>query len=127
MKLGDHTIGLRKTTPRVDGSGNPVRDSYGYQLRDVVDRKVDWCLVTPNRAVTRDSDEPEDRAAPLTVGTTLYAPPGTGIAAADVVIWPVTGEATVGGLLQLSGPVWQVIGEVGIWGESEEARLRRSA
>lgn len=127
MKLGSHAVGLRKATPRVDGGGQPVRDDTGYQLQDVVDRKVRWCLVTPTRSATGDNDEPEDRAAPLTVGTTLLAPVGAGIAAADVVVWPITGETIVDGQLRLSGPVWQVIGEVGVWDESEEARLRRSA
>lgn len=127
MKLGNHTIGLRKHTPRVDGGGQPVRDDTGHQLQDVIDRKVRWCLVTPNRASTRDTDEPEERTAPLTIGTTLLAPPGTGIDAAEVVIWPITSEDIVDEHLQLDGPIWEVIGEVGVWDESEEARLRRSA
>lgn len=127
MKLGNHTIGLRKHTPRVDGAGQAVRDDHGDQIVDVVDVKVEWCLVTPTMARSSENGEPEDRSAPRTVGTTLLAPPGSNVAAADVVIWPITAEATVDGQLQLTGPLWQVVGEVGVWDESEEAQLRRSA
>ncbi|TFV90395.1 hypothetical protein [Blastococcus sp. CT_GayMR16] len=132
MKLGNHTIGLRKRIPRVDGDGQPVRTPIGAQVVDVVDAKVRWCLVTPSTARSLDNDEPEDRSAPMTTGMTLLAPPAGvaavgGLDAADVVMWPITSEETVDGALKLSGPVYQVDGEPGPWAEALQAQLRKSS
>jgi hypothetical protein len=46
VKLGNDTIGLRKSIPRVDGGGQPVRDEYGDRVVDALDVEVPWCLVT---------------------------------------------------------------------------------
>lgn len=121
VKLGNHVVGLRKKLP------GAARDEYGAAVPDVVDVKVRWCLVAPARRTTSDSAEPEDRSAPMTSGYQCLMPPGTDVTYLDEVVWPITGEATVGGFLQLSGRVWQVIGEPGLWDESVELRLRASA
>lgn len=126
VKLGNHTIGLRKRVPRLDGAGNPVRSPLGAPQVDVVDVKVRWCLMTPTVARSSDNDEPEDRAAPMTTGMTLLIYASAGLTAADVVVWPITAEQTVDGVLKLSGPVYQVDGEPGPWAEAIEARLRKA-
>lgn len=130
MKLGNDTIGVRQRVPRLDGSGNPVRSPIGAPLVDVVDRKIRWCLVTPTKRLS-ENDEPEDRAAPMISGLTALVPPiqdgvVTDLGADDVVIWPIESEATVGGVLRLTGPAHQVIGEPGPWGQALEVQLRRS-
>lgn len=127
MKLGNHIIGVRRRVPRLDGSGNPVRTPIGAPVVDVVDVKVHWCLVTPSMKRKADNEEPEDRSAPRFSGMDLLAPPGTDITALDVVVWPITSEATVGGVLQLSGPVYQVFDDPGQWGDALEVRLRKSS
>lgn len=129
MKLGDHTVGLRTITTRVDGGGNPVRDEFGAEVLDAVDVKVEFCLVTPWRVTSRAPQEVEsqDRSAPAMTGNTLLAPPGTPVSEDDVVIWPITSETTDGdGNLVLDGRLWQVSGEPGIWDEAVEVRLRAS-
>lgn len=127
MKLGNDIIGVRQRVPRVDGSGNPVRSPIGAPIVDVVDVKVHWCQVVPSMRRKQDNEEQEDRAAPRISGVDVYAPAGTQVTAADVVVWPIQSEATVGGVLQLTGPVYQVIGDPGPWGESLEIRLRKSS
>lgn len=126
MKLGNHTVGIRRRVPRLDGSGNPVRSPIGAPVVDVVDVKVRWCLVTPSMKRRQDNEEPEDRSAPMISGTDLLAPPGTDVTAGDVVVWPITGESSPGGVLTLTGPVYQVVGDPGAWGDAVEVRLRKS-
>lgn len=130
MKLGNHTIGLRRRVPRLDGSGQPVRSPIGAPIVDVVDVKVRWCSVYPTKRYSED-DEPEDRAAPMTSGLTALVPPSqdgldTDLTAADVVVWPIESETTVDGVLHLTGPVHQVVGDPGPWGDALEVQLRRS-
>lgn len=127
MKLGDDTIGLRKSVPRVDGGGRPVRDEYGDPVEDVVDVEVSWCLVTPSSR-TGDTTEPEDRAAPALTGYTVIAPPGTDVKSVDVVVWPITGRSGSAETndLALTGRTWQVLGEPGVWEDATELRLRAS-
>ncbi|NUR09334.1 MAG: hypothetical protein HOQ45_20315 [Nocardioidaceae bacterium] len=127
MKLGDDTIGLRKSIPRLDGNGRPVRDEYGDDVVDVVDVEVPWCLVTPSQR-TSDTTEPESRSAPALTGYDVLAPPGTDAEFVDVVVWPITGRTGTAQTnnLALAGRTWQVVGEPLIWQESVELRLRAS-
>jgi hypothetical protein len=127
VKLGDDTIGLRKSIPRVDGGGQPVRDEYGDRVVDALDVEVSWCLVTPTGRLV-DTFEPEDRSAPALTGYTVLAPPGTDVRFVDVVVWPITGRTGSAETndLALTGRTWQVVGEPGIWEESVELRLRAS-
>lgn len=125
VKLGNHTIGLRKRVPRLDAGGQPVRSPLGAPLVDVVDVKVRWCNVYPTKRFA-ENDEPEDRSAPMTSGLTALVAPDTDLDAVDVVVWPITGETTVDDVLRLSGPVHQVIGEPGPWGGALEVQLRKS-
>lgn len=126
MKLGNHTVGLRNTEPRLDGVGQPVRDDFGDAIVDVVDVEVRWCSMTPTTA-TSDTTEPQDRSAPALSGMTLLAPPKAGVTKTSEVIWPITARSTVDGRLQLSGDTWQVVGDPGPWGPVVEARLQKSS
>lgn len=123
MKLGNDRIGARTSTPRVDADGHPVRDEFGDQLVDVVDRIVRWCQVSPTGR-TSDTTEPSNRQAPAMSGRTVLAPPDSGIDLNTVVIWPITSETGEGPTLQLSGRLWQVVGEPHPWEEALEVNLR---
>lgn len=112
MRLGEHTITVRRVTPRTDGNGRPVRDPYGDPLTTVTDTEVPGCLVTPTRRQGQN-EEPQDRAAPAVAGMSLYAPPGTDLTADDLLLW--------------QGRTWQVHGEPWLWDECVEARIRRSS
>lgn len=127
MKLGDDSIGLRTLTNRVDDAGNPVRDEFGAQIVDVVDVEVPWCAVTPT-ARRADTAEARDRSAPSITGYTVLAPPGTAVTEGSVIIWPITSRtgSVDTGDLQLSGRLWQVDGEPGLWDECVEMYLRAS-
>lgn len=129
MKLGQQRVGVRNRVPRLDGDGNPVRDSFGDAITDVVDVEVRWCAVTPSSRLAdalERKNELGDRVEPALTGVSLFAPPGTPIADDSTVIWPITGRATVDGQLRLSGTEYQVVGEPGFWDEAVETRLRRA-
>jgi hypothetical protein len=119
VKLGNETVGLRK---RVESA---ELDEFDDPVTRTVDVKVRWCSITPTRR-TSENDESEDRTAPMTTGMTWLAPPSTPVDAVDLAVWPITGETTVDGVLTLSGPVWQVVGEPGPWAESLEVQLRKA-
>lgn len=119
MSLGPHTIGLRKREP----TGEKTR--HNVEVMRTVDVEVSGCLVTPSRAGERG--ERDDRVTPRIAGLQLLAPPGTDLDVVDAVIWPITGRDTVGGRLVLTGRLYEVDGEAGIWEECVEAELRRSS
>lgn len=116
MKLGSDTVGHRSR--RVTGS-----DARGNDVVTNVDVELRWCSVTP-----LSSSEVDDESLPRVTGLRLLAPGGSGIGPADEIVWPITGRSTgPDGQLQLAGPVYEVVGDVGLWGRAaEDATLRRS-
>ena len=113
-RLGEHVIGLRT---RVDAG---EKDRYGNTVYVDSDTEHDGCLVTPGR-----SSEDEANVAARVSGAQLLAPPGTPLAAADAIIWPISSSALVNGRLELTGRLWEIGGDVGDWDECLEAKLTR--
>lgn len=116
MKLGSDVVGHRSR--QVTGT-----DARGNDLVKNVDVELRWCSVTPV-----SSSEADDESFPRVTGLRLLAPGGSNIAAADAIIWPITARTTdSGGQLHLECPVYEVVGDVGLWGRAaEDASLRRS-
>jgi len=116
VKLGNDVVGHR--TRQVTG-----KNARGNDVVTNVDVELLWCSVTP-----LSSSEADDESLPRVTGLRLLAPGGSNISAADAIIWPITGRTTDGdGVLHLEGPVYEVVGDVGIWGRAaEDASLRRS-
>ena len=115
MKLGDHRVVARKRV-------KVGEDDYGNDVVRDADTLVRWCLVTPTR-----STEDADRSAPSVAGATVLAPVAARvIEAADVILWPITGE-TKGpdGETVYAGRQWEVVGDVGTWDEYTEFQVRR--
>lgn len=120
MKLGNERVGLRETRP------TGTTDEFGDQVVVDVDVEVPWSSMTPFMRFS-ENVETENRAAPTIHGMTWLAPPGTPVTARSRVVWPITGSTGAGPTLQLTGPVWEVIGDPAVWAESVETRLRKSS
>lgn len=112
MKLGDDVVALRTLVETGE------RDDYGNPIRRKVDVLVQWCSVTPTVSL-----EAIDRTSPAISGCRWLAPPTvSGVTPEDQVVWPV-GSRNQDGTYQ--GPVWEVVGEVGLWDWGFEVQLRR--
>lgn len=118
--IGEDTIGLR--TQQITG-----QDRWNNDITGPVDQLVPRCLVTPTRAT-----EDEAGRAARVAGAALLAPPldqngqPVPLTSDAVVLWPVTSSALVDGALKLEGTAWQVVGDVGDWGDCLEVQLTRS-